>query len=138
MTLRGKRILVVHDDDDVRLAVARVLADAGYATALASNGLDALEEVARHGAPALLVVALTLPVMNGKQLLGERKKWAHLAGVPVVVVAEASRDDVDDLGANEVLVEPVDPEELLRAVRRCVDGVPTPRPSRPSRPSAMP
>jgi two-component system, cell cycle sensor histidine kinase and response regulator CckA len=65
---RPLRVLVVDDEEPVRKFVERVLREAGYDTALASDGTDALE-VAKNGASIdILVTDLMMPQMTGDEL----------------------------------------------------------------------
>ena len=61
-------ILIVDDEDSVRRFVERVLQDAGYRTATASGGPDAIEAAARLGSFELLVTDVMMPQMTGDEL----------------------------------------------------------------------
>ncbi len=112
--------VILHLDDDARVrdAVGEILVGAGYAWVGVANGLDALEYVAKFGAPALVLVDLTMPVMDGKQFLAERRKWASLAHVPFVALTASGAFDAAELGVAEVLRKPVDIDRLLAVARR--------------------
>lgn len=116
----AKRSVVLHIDDDARVreAIAAILTRAGFAVEAAANGLDALEHVATFGAPALVLLDVTMPVMDGRQLMAERRKWASLAHVPFVALTASVGLDAAELGLAEVLQKPVDAELLLAVVRR--------------------
>ena len=61
-------ILVVDDEETVRRFVERVLQDAGYQTATASGGAEAIEAAARLGSFELLVTDVMMPQMTGDEL----------------------------------------------------------------------
>lgn len=61
-------VLIVDDEDTVRRFVGRVLHDAGYRTALASNGPEAIEVAERLGLFELLVTDVMMPQMTGDEL----------------------------------------------------------------------
>ena len=61
-------ILIVDDEETVRRFVDRVLQDAGYQTALAASGAEALEVAARLGSFELLVTDVMMPQMTGDEL----------------------------------------------------------------------
>jgi CheY-like chemotaxis protein len=112
-------ILVVDDDDDVREALRRLLDDEGYAVAVASNGVEALDYL-RSSAPrpSVILLDLMMPVMNGWQFRGVQKKDPDLCSIPVVVLSAsgAARERVGLLGVSEVILKPFDLEDLLRSL----------------------
>ena len=120
----SEKRVILHVDDDARVreAVAEVLTLAGYVIVGVANGLDALEHVATFGAPALVLVDLTMPVMDGKQFLAERRKWASLTHVPFVALTASGMFDATELGVSEILRKPVDIDRLLAVVRRYAPG----------------
>jgi two-component system, cell cycle sensor histidine kinase and response regulator CckA len=61
-------VLVVDDEESVRRFVERVLTDAGYRTALASDGPEAIEVAARLGSVDLLITDVMMPQMTGDEL----------------------------------------------------------------------
>ena len=61
-------ILIVDDEETVRRFVERVLQDAGYQTASASDGAEAIEAAARLGSFELLVTDVMMPQMTGDEL----------------------------------------------------------------------
>ncbi|MCC7417910.1 MAG: response regulator [Acidobacteria bacterium] len=61
-------VLVVDDEDAIRELIDRVLRDAGYRTATAGSGHEALQVAARLGAFDALVTDLMMPEMNGREL----------------------------------------------------------------------
>lgn len=118
MASSSKYILIVDDDGDMRSLVADVLGAEGFSVASVPNGLAALEYVGEAGVPALVLMDLTMPVMDGKQFLAERRKWACLTHVPFVVITANTMVNAADLGAAEVLFKPVDLDRLVALARR--------------------
>jgi len=111
--------MVVEDDDDTRDLIVEVLRDDGYEVFSAPNGRDALTSVRSLGAPpALILLDLMMPVMNGWQFLDERTRDAALAAVPVVVLsADPARQLAAGHGVVAVIGKPFDLSRLLRLVR---------------------
>lgn len=112
-------ILVVDDDKAIREALEMVLEDEGYAVASAANGREALELLrASGGLPALILLDLMMPVMNGWEFREEQQRSAALAAIPVVVLSADS--DVTRkaaaLGVAASLNKPVHLDVLLDVV----------------------
>jgi CheY-like chemotaxis protein len=110
-------ILIVEDDVDVREAYHDVLDQAGYHVVTAANGKLALDWL-RHTdeAPAMIVLDLMMPVMDGWQFRQEMGKDESLRQIPVVVVT-AHRDD-PGIDCEARLLKPVPLADLLSAVVR--------------------
>src|SRR5690349_2046608 len=116
----GPIVLVVANDPATRHALVTTLRAAGYLTAEAEDGGEALAFLrAAEEPPSLVLLNLVIPVMTGWQFLAERAQDKALPDVPVVVFSAAS--GIDDealrrLGAAEVLRKPATDGELLDAV----------------------
>ena len=114
------RILVVDDAATVRMYHRKILGDAGWQTAEATNGVEALEQV--HLLPAdaafdLYVVDINMPRMDGYAFVRELRRLDARHQAPVVMVStEAQSQDASaafDAGANGYLVKPARPAELV-------------------------
>jgi len=88
------RVLVVEDDAGSREILARLLSSEGWVVAGAENGVAALAELARQR-PALVLLDLMMPEMDGFEFLAEMHRHAEWSSIPVVVVTarELSADD---------------------------------------------
>src|SRR4051812_1371969 len=83
------KLLVVEDDPDHRAAICEVLEDEGYGIEAANDGGAALERLRAGLAPALIVLDLKMPVMDGWTFMAELKKEPELTSIPVVVITGA-------------------------------------------------
>ena len=84
----GKVVLVVDDDDDIRTAVQEVLEEEGYSTAGASNGREALDLLlATNDLPALVLLDLMMPEMDGWELLAKMAEDPALYRIPVALMS---------------------------------------------------
>ena len=116
----GERILVVDDEPDIIALVAYHLARAGYRVSTASTGLEALE-AAREEQPAMVVLDLMLPELSGFDVLERMRADRALEDIPVLMLT-ARREEQDrvqglSLGADDYLVKPFSPQELVLRVR---------------------
>jgi CheY-like chemotaxis protein len=114
-------VLIVEDNEATRTALAVLLQTAGYTTAEAENGYEALSYLRSHPTPRLILLDMMMPHMNGWEFLLERRKEPAPAAVPVVVFTAAVGIDAPALralGAEEVLHKPADADALLAAVGR--------------------
>jgi CheY-like chemotaxis protein len=109
-------VLVVDDDEDVRESICALLGDEGYDVAGAGNGQEALDLIRDKGRPAVILLDLTMPVMDGHEFLARR--YAEIAHVPVVLITAASPLVSKYASANAVLAKPISANSLLSAVRR--------------------
>jgi two-component system chemotaxis response regulator CheY len=108
-------ILVVDDDDDVREIVALTLEDEGFRVTRAENGAIALWHIERER-PALVLLDLMMPVMNGWALWDALQCAPLLRTLPVVILS-ASGLSQGSFGATTVLAKPVSHARLVEVVR---------------------
>jgi CheY-like chemotaxis protein len=114
-------VLVVDDDAAIRLAVQELLAEEGYAVRAAQNGSDALDLLRLdHPLPALILLDLRMPVMDGWAFRRQQAADTRLASIPVVVLTAdgtvAAR--VAEMNVAGALAKPLRLEALLSAVAR--------------------
>ncbi|EPR41230.1 two component transcriptional regulator, winged helix family [Desulfovibrio sp. X2] len=125
-------ILVVEDDEDIRQLLRYTLESAGYTVVEAEEGEDALGKARRHR-PVLILLDLMLPGMDGFEICRELKKNPETAKTPVVMLT-ARGEEVDrivglELGAEDYVVKPFSPREILLRLKNIL------RRSQPSAPS---
>ncbi len=119
-------ILVVDDDADIRYALRQALELEGYEVALAANGREAWESLRSPPPPALILLDLMMPVMNGAEFLGLLRGDARLRTVPVILVTAFGSAAASVAAESQgCLAKPLDLDQLIRmASRYC-----PPRPS---------
>lgn len=84
-------VLIVEDDEGLRDAMTDTLSDAGYTSAAAGNGREALEWLSDAPAPPkLILLDHMMPVMDGWQFRIERQKSSALLAIPLVVLSASS------------------------------------------------
>jgi CheY-like chemotaxis protein len=82
-------ILVADDDIDIREAVTEALELSGYQVVAVENGKSALEKLDAGLRPALILLDLMMPVMDGLSLLQTLRARPELAPLPVIVFTAA-------------------------------------------------
>jgi DNA-binding NarL/FixJ family response regulator len=116
---RVKRILVIDDEAKLRTQTAELLRLESYEVTEGRNGREGVE-LARRTPPDLIVCDITMPEMNGHRVLETLRGDPKTAHVPFIFLTGwGEKDDVRagmNLGADDYLVKPVDPAELLAAV----------------------
>lgn len=119
-----KTVLVVDDDLEIRETIKDVLEEEGYRVDLAANGAEALAHLRTlngdAGAyPALILLDLMMPEMNGWQFCEEQKKDGRLAGIPVLVISAASvNEKKGSIAGHPFLKKPIELSRLLEAVAK--------------------
>ena len=114
-------ILIVDDDNDVRAALAELLEEEGFAVEGAHNGREALARL-RCGTvhPAVILLDLMMPGMDGWDFRIEQMRDPKLARVPVVIVSASgfSRESIRTQFHPAGYVEkPIERAELLGVIR---------------------
>ena len=113
-----KTILIVEDDGAIAVGLADTLQGEGYAVHVANNGMKALEFIARNE-PALIVLDLNLPDMDGLEVLTHVRERGHSYPVLILSARALELDKVRglDKGADDYLTKPFGLSELLARVR---------------------
>ena len=123
-------VLIVDDDASIRTMLAFVFEDAGFTATEAADGDEAIERL-RSDPPALMVLDLMMPKVDGVAVLRARREEGLAPDTRILVLT--AKTDVKDqvwcweLGADEYVIKPVDPDQLLRGgislLRRTPDEV---------------
>jgi CheY-like chemotaxis protein len=121
----AKIILVVEDDRDLARLVAEVLEAAGYRTAIAGNGREALDHLRANNHPDLILLDMMMPVMDGWKFREEQQKLPALASIPVVTVTADgdARGKAASIQAAGYVAKPISIDTLLDEVQR-ICGLP--------------
>lgn len=119
------RVLIVDDDDSVRDLFERAFVREGFTVNGVATGQQALD-VMRDEAPALIVLDLMLPFMNGIEVLAAVRQRPSLATIPVLVVTATATSayDLREFSPLRVLRKPC---ELFRLVANARDMIGDPR-----------
>jgi two-component system cell cycle response regulator DivK len=119
--MAGEQIHVVEDNAKSMTLLRDVLRATGYRTLEASTAKQALLLATEHG-PALVLMDIRLPDMDGVEALGRLRMDERTASIPVVAVtAQAMKGDTErfkEAGFDGYLTKPVDIDELLATVAR--------------------
>ena len=113
------RVLVVEDDERLRSQFRLALMTAGFITSSASNAVEALSSIDRQP-PDAVVLEISLPLFSGVLVRQQLRARAHTRDIPVIVVTD-SPNRFDSLNVNCVLRKPVSPEQVVEALRECLD-----------------
>jgi CheY-like chemotaxis protein len=113
-------ILLVEDDEDIRTDLKEILEINGYPTVTAANGAEALRRLEDSGLPALIMLDLMMPVMDGWQLRRALLDRPAFASVPVVVLSGAAgvHNEARNLGAVGYFTKPFSIRALLETIGR--------------------
>ena len=114
-------VLVVDDDEDIRMTIRDILSDQGFTVACAANGREALEMlISGQSKPALILLDLTMPEMDGWTFRQEQQKVPRLAQIPVVLFSghhDAARA-AQSLNAVALMTKPLRLEGLVTLVQQ--------------------
>ena len=116
----SQQVLVVEDEPDIRELIVLHLVREGFRCRTATDGGEALREV-RAAHPDLVVLDLMLPGMNGLEVCRRLRAEPATAGLPIIMLT-AKTDEVDrvvglEMGADDYVVKPFSPKELIARVR---------------------
>jgi CheY-like chemotaxis protein len=115
----AKTILVVDDDELVRVALNELLRPEGYEVHLASGGAEALEKLDQNGYD-LLMLDIIMPEMDGFELCRKIRERGDYKDTPIVFLTAKSREEDREkgieAGANLFLSKPISPDRLLKIV----------------------
>lgn len=114
-------ILFVEDHDDLRDNVSQILSLEGYTVVGATDGCDALEQIAAGLHPDLIISDIMMPRMDGYQFFeAVRRDYPRLRTIPFIfLTARSGRHEIafgKGLGVDDYLVKPFDPAELIAVV----------------------
>lgn len=119
------RIIYVEDDDLVAELVKDVLTRAGHIVGVINHGTLAFETIA-YKKPDLVILDRALPGMQGVDILTALRRLPGLYLTPVLMLTakggEALVDEAMGAGANDYLVKPFVPEELVRRVAQVLEN----------------
>jgi DNA-binding response OmpR family regulator len=115
------KILTVDDSKTIRMIVKKAFKPFECELFEAENGHQGLE-VARKERPDLIVLDITMPVMNGTEMLGKLKNDPDLKGTPVIMLtAESGKENVLEIvkmGVTDYMVKPFKGEQLIERVTK--------------------
>jgi DNA-binding response OmpR family regulator len=117
------KVLTVDDSKTIRMIVRKAFQPYDCAVVEAENGVEGLAAAARER-PNLIVLDITMPVMNGVEMLERLKAEADLKEIPVIMLtAESGKDNVVNIlkkGIKDYMVKPFKGEELIERVKKIV------------------
>ena len=114
-------ILIVDDDDQMRLLLKDILEHEGYRVETASDGIEGLAAVKRR-MPNLVLTDLVMPAMDGSQLIRALRDDASTKHLPIIILSGYGKDTSDivrglEQGADDYITKPFAYFELLARIK---------------------
>jgi PAS domain S-box-containing protein len=114
-------ILIVDDSAFSRNLMARALASESYAVRVAESGLQALQMVELDPLPALVLLDIQMPGLNGYEVCHRLKAQERTQAIPVIFMTadgdESAQNNAFEVGAADYITKPVQPRVMLARVK---------------------
>ncbi|MFM7603082.1 MAG: PleD family two-component system response regulator [Pseudanabaena sp.] len=139
MGVQSFQVLIVDDNEINRDMLARCLHRRDFNLSMAANGREALSMI-QANLYDLILLDIMMPEIDGYAVLKYLKKDSLLRDIPVIMISAIEEMDsvmkCIEIGADDYLTKPFDPEMLKAAVNRCLPnkGQPLNAPTVPNRP----
>jgi CheY-like chemotaxis protein len=116
-------ILLVDDNQRVRMTLRHALHEAGYRVEEAADGLEAFGRLQRGLRPCIIVLDLEMPIMAGDTFRRAQQARADLRDIPVVLFSSAPNlaDIAQSLGVAAYAAKPMDAAQMLAIIDRHCD-----------------
>jgi DNA-binding response OmpR family regulator len=113
-------LMVVDDDRDILETMAMALESCGYRVVAAQDGRRALDLLLGGVRPALIILDLMMPEMDGWTLRAELRRVPDLAAIPIVILSGDSEGvrRADTLDVAAAFCKPIDLDSLVAAIER--------------------
>ena len=119
------RIIIVDDDEIVTEIVSEVLDAAGHMTSAIHDGANAIAAIS-GGDPDMVILDYNLPGITGMEILRQVRSLPYTADVPVMMLTSKGgrllKARAEQTGADDYLVKPFQPDELVRRVEALLVG----------------
>ena len=116
-----EKILVVEDNEQNRILMRQILTYHGYEVLEAADGLTGLE-MARAHMPALILLDIQMPVMNGFMVIRELRNNPELRKIKVIAVTsfamKGDREKALQAGFDEYVTKPIDTRKFPELVKQ--------------------
>ncbi|MGE5237673.1 MAG: response regulator [Chloroflexota bacterium] len=121
---RKQRILIVDDEEVIRLVLETALCMDGYVVYQATDGAEGLQK-ATEVIPDLIITDVTMPGLNGYDLMEQVRHTALLSHIPVIMLTAKRDDELDPIRAtpDEYLTKPFSLSDLYAKVRGLLSGI---------------
>ena len=122
MSDENRSILVVDDDPDCRSMVQTILENKEFEVSTACDGVQALSLLEEMDEPALIILDIMMPEMNGYQVVERMKINPKLQNIPIMMVtAKASDEDVIEgyktYAVDYYITKPFNTRQLLAGIK---------------------
>jgi CheY-like chemotaxis protein len=115
-------ILIVEDDEDIRSDLIAILSVKGYSVAGSANGQEALAHLRAPSTsvapPAVILLDLRMPVMNGWEFLAAQKEDPALSAIPVIICSGDGNVDPKSMSAAGFLRKPFELSHLFSLLKQ--------------------
>jgi DNA-binding response OmpR family regulator len=121
-------LFLAEDEEGTAILLKFLLARVGYTVVHAADGQQAQTMIDQMSPPALVLLDIMLPYLNGLQLLAHIRQKAEWQHVPIIMLtADSNERDIQQAlaaGANDYMVKPFNPRELTARLQRFIKVAP--------------
>lgn len=119
-----RKILAIDDEKSIRFIIENTLNKEFEVTTL-SNGMDALYYIQSGNLPDVIICDVEMPVMNGFEFIKRIRESGFFDEIPLIMLSgkEESADKIKcfEMGADDYVVKPFNPRELMVRIKRRIE-----------------
>jgi CheY-like chemotaxis protein len=121
---RDVEILLIEDEPDMREDLAFLLADEGYRVRTAAHGAEALALLEGGARPAVILLDLMMPVMDGWETRARLRTTPALSNIPIVILSGVANDEkeIAALAVAAYVTKPINVSRLCDVIDRTLAG----------------
>jgi CheY-like chemotaxis protein len=123
MSIGGKTVLLVEDNEDNRIVYSTILQQFGYVVMEALNGEEGIAK-ARNERPDLILMDISIPVIDGWEATQVLKRDPETRGIPIIALTAhalaSDREKAMEVGCDSYLAKPCEPKAVVSEVEKFI------------------